>query len=368
MIELELVGIHQDGEHLVLMGPDGERYRLEIDDALRAAVRRDRPQLEQVRTEGVVRPREIQVMIRSGSSAEEVAAEYAIPLETVRRYEGPVLAERQHLSQQARGLTITRQPGAPVLEDVVIDRLAARGVSTDSVQWDARRIAHEPWELVLRFVTGDRERVATWQVELSARTLLALDDEARWLSETEWSAGQGSRRHLSAVRGAPVYDLESDEPLDLTGSLAAVDAGLPTGTSDEDTPAAEAADGSEADLTEALLERLAADRGVRQSLEEDNDPEGAEHEVQEPMLWEDPPPAHPPASRPHERPDATILPGPRGSEREDRDPDDGDDEASGESRPTQDGPQEQVSQARRSRRRRTSVPSWDEIVFGARNE
>ena len=49
MGELELVGLHEDGEHVVLAAPDGQRYRLRIDEPLRAAVRRDRPQLEQLR-------------------------------------------------------------------------------------------------------------------------------------------------------------------------------------------------------------------------------------------------------------------------------------------------------------------------------
>src|SRR5699024_10289905 len=72
MIELELVGIHNDGETVVLIDAEGRRYQLTIDDALRAAVRRDRPQLEQLRS-GRLRPREIQVLIRAGATAAEVA-------------------------------------------------------------------------------------------------------------------------------------------------------------------------------------------------------------------------------------------------------------------------------------------------------
>ena len=49
MGELTLVGLDDDGEHVVLEGPDGQRFRLPIDEALRAAVRRDRPGLEQAR-------------------------------------------------------------------------------------------------------------------------------------------------------------------------------------------------------------------------------------------------------------------------------------------------------------------------------
>lgn len=104
MVDLELVGIHPDGDHLILIGPDGDRHRLAIDEAVRVAVRRDRPQLEKLRSDGVVRPREIQVMIRGGSSAEAIAAETDLPVEQIRRYEGPILAEREHVASRARSL------------------------------------------------------------------------------------------------------------------------------------------------------------------------------------------------------------------------------------------------------------------------
>ena len=47
MSELRLVGLHDDAEHVVLEGSDGQRFRLPIDDALRARrlphIRRQRP-------------------------------------------------------------------------------------------------------------------------------------------------------------------------------------------------------------------------------------------------------------------------------------------------------------------------------------
>ncbi|UFU04806.1 septation protein SepH [Ruania halotolerans] len=357
MVELELVGIHTDGERVVLMGPEGERYRLVIDDALRAAVRRDRPQLEQVRTEGAVRPREIQVMIRAGASAEEIAEESGAPLETIRRYEGPVIAERQHVSQRARALAIGRDPGAPVLADVVVDRLASRGVAASSIEWDARRSGGDPWVLVARFVAGEREREATWQVDLSARMLVALDDESRWLSETEWPVSPGPRRHLSSVRGGAPYDVESDDEVDLSGPLHAVDAALHP-SQDADGPDQPGSD-DDASHTEALLDQLSASRGVRLPVadpEEDDD-------LHEPMLWDDPPPAHPPASHPQERPDATVLSAPENSGTPD-----GATAAGMDSESSTEHPDSETERPRRSRRRRTSVPSWDEIVFGAKHD
>src|SRR5690606_18172440 len=115
MDELELVGLHDDGEHVVLTGPDGERFKLRIDETLRAAVRRDRPRLELLRAEGgtALPPREIQARIRAGGTAEEVAESGGIAVELVRRYEGPVLAEREFVAGQARASRVGREKDSP---------------------------------------------------------------------------------------------------------------------------------------------------------------------------------------------------------------------------------------------------------------
>jgi hypothetical protein len=392
MVELELVGIHADGEHLILIGPDGERHRLPIDDALRAAVRRDRPQLEKLRSDSALRPRDIQILIRAGASAEDIAGESGLAIEQIRRYEGPVIAEREHVARRARMLTIGRESGAPQLGDLVVDRLAARGVDADSIDWDARRRGSEPWELVARFFAGDRDREAVWQVDLSSSMVSALDDESRWLSETDLSA-PGPRRHLSAVRGARLYDIETDA--DIAPSLQAVDAVIrdsrPIASDDEVATSPEEADpdGQDASAgTEELLDHLNASRGVRQPVELDDDrdedervhgadgsdvaarlgerPGSAGDGVHEPMLWDDPPAAHPPASHPEEAQDAGVIDLPAHL----ADPAGG---PSGDAATTADdeepsGPAAAPRSKRPRRNRRTSVPSWDEIVFGAKND
>ncbi|WP_217617360.1 septation protein SepH, partial [Cellulomonas sp. GbtcB1] len=77
----ELIGLHENGEHLGLAAADGQRYRLRIAEPLRAAVRRDRPQLEQIRAaqSGVPSPRELQARGRAGQSAEQIAEESGRP-------------------------------------------------------------------------------------------------------------------------------------------------------------------------------------------------------------------------------------------------------------------------------------------------
>jgi hypothetical protein len=375
MSELRLVGLHDDGEHVVLVGPDGQRFRLPIDEALRAAVRRDRPHLEQVRAEAGAHlpPREIQARIRAGATAQEVADEAGVPVEIVRRYEGPVLAERDFVAGQARSTRIGHDISAPTLGDLATDRLATRGVSPGTVTWDASRDAVGPWRVELGFEIGGQRRTARWSFDVTARTLRATDDEARWLSETEISDSPISRRHLSAVRPA-VFDVDVDAAL--RPVLAAVDLPAPEpagGRSDQEP--------DPFDATAALLDDLAGRRGVRQPLVEDEDEELDEFEGFGPQRAFDfdkpgqtveapePPAAHPPASRPHEAVDATVLSLPRRAAERPGAAADADLVAAEPTDPPT-GPTEGVDATTRprSRKGRASVPSWDEIVFGAKPE
>ena len=353
MGELELVGLHEDGEHLVLMGPDGQRFRLRIDEPLRAAVRRDRPQLEQLRAEraGTPSPREIQARIRTGRSAQDVADSAGIAVEHVRRYEGPVLAEREFISGQACATRVGRDPGAPVLGDLVTDRLAARGVNVDSIDWDAYRDSAGPWTVVVRFRAGDDPREALWSFDTQTRSVLALDDEARWLSETELADEPIPRRHLTSVRDA-VFDVQADGAV--RPVLASVDDAQPDPDPNE--------------ATAALLDDLRTKRGVRQQIDVPDDDAFEGFGPQHTFDFGGVPPAHPAHSdsgtdahglpRPASRP---LRPsGPRRIEHETP-------VALEQDEPHPDEPVA-AERPRGGRKGRASVPSWDEIVFGAKPE
>ncbi|GAA3041375.1 hypothetical protein GCM10020000_20130 [Streptomyces olivoverticillatus] len=112
MPELRVVAVSNDGTRLVLKAADSTEYTLPIDERLRAAVRNDRARLGQIEieVESHLRPRDIQARIRAGASAEEVAQLAGIPVERVRRFEGPVLAERAFMAERARK-TPVRRPG-----------------------------------------------------------------------------------------------------------------------------------------------------------------------------------------------------------------------------------------------------------------
>ncbi|CAM5622798.1 hypothetical protein SALBM217S_04230 [Streptomyces griseoloalbus] len=112
MPELRVVAVSNDGTRLVLKAADSTEYTLPIDERLRAAVRGDRPRLGQIEieVESHLRPRDIQARIRAGATAEEVAQMAGIPVDRVRRFEGPVLAERAFMAERARK-TPVRRPG-----------------------------------------------------------------------------------------------------------------------------------------------------------------------------------------------------------------------------------------------------------------
>jgi len=378
MQDLRLVGVHDDGEHVVLAAGDGTRYRLRVDEALRAAVRRDRARLGQLQIQmsAQLRPRDIQARIRAGESAEEVAEAGGLTLEHVRRYEGPVLAERAHVSGLARRAPFGRGAGAGSLEEVVVSRLTARAVDPEGARWDAWREDDGGWTVQVEFVAGGRGRLARWAFDPSSRALSASDDEARWLSEEE-PAEPGplpSRRLVSVSGDAPrpvgerVYDVEAD------GGVRSAAAAR----------------------TDDLLDALEAQRGVRgplPGLDEDEDDEtGDEGAPRVDALLADPPPAHPADSAPHEHPDATVLPAPASVPALPAEPVEADVVADALQEVPQEvphevadagveeapeGPRPAPRKRNRSARRpggtpaagkRPSVPSWDEIMFGTRKD
>jgi len=135
MQELRLVAVSEDGSYAVLAVPGrGGRFSLAIDDRLRTVARGQFSRLAQyeIEVESPLRPKEIQDRIRAGETADEIADVAGVPIERVRRFEGPVLAEREYRAQEAQRATVRGQgdsgPG-PRLGDIVAERLAESGGS-----------------------------------------------------------------------------------------------------------------------------------------------------------------------------------------------------------------------------------------------
>lgn len=339
MRDVTLVEVHGDGEHLVLADSSGARYRLRIDEQLRAAARRDTSWLNRLQAEGPqqLRPRDIQTRIRGGMSAEELAKATGMPVEHIRRYEGPVLAERQHVAEQAQKVAVARSAsGDTTLAEAVAERLAARGVEAPA-SWDSWREEAGTWVVQAAFEAAGRTRAAQWSYHLADATLDPLDDEARWLT---------GRPEPEQATGEQVFDVEVQH------RPAPVPAGS-AGPSEPHPPAESATPPEDPQArTLDLLDALRGRRGQRQPIS-DEAPE--QPDLVDSLLEasEDvPPAAHPPASAPHEAVDASVLSMPELAQPE----------TAGETAPS--------LRSRRPARqpKRATIPSWDDIMFGVKKD
>jgi hypothetical protein len=263
---------------------------------------------------------------------------------------------------------------------------------------------------VLTFPAGGRQRQASWTYHSTDRTVTAVDDEARWLSEDEQPGLPGPipAPHLASVpvRSTTVYDVEAE------GGVHA--AGRPTERTAEPL-----------DLMTAMRERSAARARRRPGPRRDTPPPAPttspvtpthvpgsadapeeavplEHIAYDPTTMPPPPPAHgypgahahwdvgdqpgTPAGEPEDdaalSEDDAALPeevtdskapdadtdADAGAAVEDDQPDEDEDDAQPEEaqKPAarEEAPTRRSASSRRSGR--PSVPSWDDIMFGAR--
>src|SRR4051812_25583398 len=112
MREMRLVGLSEDRSHLLLTGPETGTVALPVDERLRAAVLGDTGRLQGMegKVTSALSPREIQARLRAGEATEDVAAAAGVPVEHVRKFEGPVRDERLHVVEAARA-AIPRREG-----------------------------------------------------------------------------------------------------------------------------------------------------------------------------------------------------------------------------------------------------------------
>lgn len=339
MEQLKVVGT--ENNRLVLTSSSGERFSVVIDEVLRAQLRR--PQRETDPTAPRPSPKEIQAHIRAGLSAEEVADLLGLRVEQVQRFEHPVLAEREYIVGQALAV--------PVLlsHDLVTDANATFGtavrakladVDATGERWTSWK-EHDDWTVKLEFTAAGVDHDARWSFEPRRATLAPLNPDAVQLSR-QGSLPEGLIPRLRAVDTAPddsrfdsgafgprrLPDPEADleapevpEPVSPAVTAAAINRAADPKVSSAET----------ADLLEALRRR----RGQREPA-----PGTGETPV-----------AHAPVAL-----FDALEPG-----YEDTAPDETEDE------PGEQAAAESAS-PRTSGKGRTALPSWDEIVFGARGE
>lgn len=330
MEELHIVGI-EDGS-LVLAGSDGDRYALAIDESLHARIR------QSVTTDsGAARklsPKEIQAHIRGGMSAVDVAQVTGTPLEYIERFEGPVMAEREYVVESALAIPVHMAASDPLAQattfgDAILERLHI--LDAQGERWSAWKEA-SGWVVKLGYMLGAIEHDARWHFDPKRQTLSPINAEAVGLSRQD-PGHEIEPPRLRAVIPLRGEDEPPSRPERFDSDAFAIDPASMLDSGPVLAPIgsrpAPRQHGGGNDQTADLLEALRRRRGEREAPSYEDEPQGAAMHVVEldiDLEIDDPPP------------------GPK------------------ESQP------KHKTGGLGARKGRAPMPSWDEIVFGARSD
>ncbi|WP_456283368.1 septation protein SepH [Microbacterium sp. JZ101] len=342
MDQLTIVGT-EDGK-LVLANESGQRFTLPVDDLLRSELRRiDRAAHREESHAPTASPRDIQQHIRAGLTAEQVADLLGARVEDVRRFEGPVLAEREHIVGRALAVPVLMGVDLagdqnPTFGEAIRSKLADLDASGE--RWTSWK-DETGWIVKLEFSAAEVDHDARWSFDPRRSALAPLNGDATQLSRQ----GPLPKGLIPRLRALEVVETADEDRFDsgafgprrlpeqdtatdgMTRSIPSV-----REAATKRAPSAEGPSSETADLLEALRRR----RGQRESapvLEMEETPpaeaDGEDHGPAPVALFD------------------ALEPGYRS-----------------ESEPEQPAPQPEPETPRR--RGRASMPSWDEIVFGAR--
>lgn len=373
MLELRLIGVHDDGENLVLESADGTRFLLPIDANLRTSITKAR-RIQPARglgAKGTFGPRDIQTRFRQGASVEEIAEESGWEPERVRRYEWPIVAERAHIIRAAQSVKIGRRSSAsgtaqiPVTLSARIEEVSERYGFEDATQdWTTRQQENGQWRVEVDIALKDSVRQ-----NLPAQVVFP----ARWVYNP---ANQG----LYASNEAAYFLMgNSEDAVAAAAKKAPVEvppARLPKAPEPAPAPLTSSESADERKLKE-LLERA---RSVRPAQVEE--PEVFVHresaQPAEPVAPAAPEPTvetTDPLAVDSEAPVESVpvesftLPAPLEDAPAAEAPADAS-QAPAVEAPAAEAPAEPASAAEKpkssSKKQRVSVPAWDDIIFGSR--
>ena len=329
---------------LVLATESGQRFALPIDDVLHREIKRATRDAEPASARLAASPRDIQAQIRAGLGAQEVADLLGVSVADVARFEGPVLAEREHIIGQALAVPVLIgsevEPDAqPTFGTAIRAKLA--DVEASDERWASWK-DESGWTVKLEFTANEVAHDARWSFDPRRSALAPLNADATQLSR-QGSLPEGLIPRLRAVDSDKQSPYKDDSRFD-SGAFgprlvpapeeteqereqperngAAVQDAAARHAPDQSTTSAETAD---------LLEALRRRRGQREPA---------------PMIEDDVPSPAPSGPAPI----ATLF------DQVSEEPD----------APEEQAPEPADGSARR--RRRNAMPSWDEIVFGARTD
>jgi hypothetical protein len=341
MQDVRVIGVEAGA--LLLATDGGTEFRLPVTSSLPGQVRQANPDAGPQKR---VSPKDVQARIRGGADAADVAAALDVDVEYVRRFEGPVLAERAFVLDASHRVPVTPvDDEAPDTFGAAITAKLEAGEAT-AISWGSWKHPESGWQVRVHYTAAEVEHDAQWRFDPKTATLVPDNGDALRLSHTD---DEGIAPRLRAVE----YEQEDDDGTRFDSGAFRVEEEDEAVTNPDVSDRAplraplprigqaaveERAPGNEtADLLEALRRRRGEREAASFGEQRDEPARGTSISVVDIPLqgFED------------------------GSEGDTVPP-------SADARPA--SAPEAEGRAERKKRNRRSMPSWDEIVFGTRPE
>jgi hypothetical protein len=196
--ELRLDGRTDDGLYLSLRDQEGEQYTVRVSDTLRATVNQQRLNSVPDNEEPTISIKEIQRLLRTGQTSEQISQEYGVSIEKIERFAGPIISERIYIIDQAQQIVVRKEIDRdPVtLIQTITSRLAPRGIDATTLSWDTWRLENGIWTVELHYPHTGGVGVAQWSFDPLLRSLTSMDENARWMMGDEPAPRQLSKPGL----------------------------------------------------------------------------------------------------------------------------------------------------------------------------
>lgn len=175
-----------DGDYLVLEAQDGQKFRLLIDESIRASVKREPQQLLDSVS---ITPREIQDEIRNGATIDDLVKRSGATFEFVEKFAAPVIAELKHMVDSALSVRLTiagdRYSDTNQIEfgEIINSRLVTSGAT--GIHWKAERLEPSRWLVSANYQLNGVAGSAAWSFDPRQLTLSPENETAVTLSSQE---------------------------------------------------------------------------------------------------------------------------------------------------------------------------------------
>jgi hypothetical protein len=211
--ELRLDGRTDDGLYLSLRDQEGEQYTVRVSDTLRATVNQQRLNSVPDNQEPSISIKEIQRLLRTGQTSEQISREYNVSIEKIERFAGPILSERIYIIDQAQQIVVRKEIDRdPVtLIQTITSRLAPRGIDASTLSWDTWRLENGTWTVELHYPQTGGVGVAQWSFDPLLRSLTSMDENARWMMGDEPAPRQLSKPGLVTTESTHPSERRSPE-------------------------------------------------------------------------------------------------------------------------------------------------------------